>query len=90
MPNNVELTATELATLDLLIAQKQENPDFITDVANAVKDIGQAVLVTAAAVAAIGGAHNIADNDVKGALNIAKNASLDELIELRKNALKKQ
>lgn len=90
MENKIELSATELASLDLLIAQKKESPDFITDVANAVVATAGAVVATAAAVAAVGGAYNLADDSVESALTVAKNATLDELLSLRNNSIIKQ
>lgn len=89
MANKVELTASQLASLDLLIAKKQENVDFLTDIANDVAHVAEAVVATAAAVAAVTGAHNLADNSVKSALTVAKNAKLDDLIALRNNAIVK-
>ena len=90
MANKVELSASQLASLDLLIANKQENADFLGDIAKVVVQAAQVVVATAAAVAAVGGAQDLADNSVESALTVAKNASLDDLVTLRNNAILKQ
>ena len=90
MPNQIELTASQLASLDLLIANKQENEFFIDKIAQVVVQAAQVVVATAAAVAAVGGTQAVEEGNVESALMVANNASLDDLVALRNKAILKQ
>ncbi len=92
MANQIELTAEQLAGLDLIIAEKAAaSPDFIK-VKNVIRDIQNAVQVAAAVAVvaqAVGGTTPVQDIMTKSVIDIIKDASLDELIEVRKNAIQK-
>lgn len=90
MPNKIELTAAQLAGLDLIIAKKQEDPDWLAETVMPFDNIAKATTALLAAVALVGASQNIAAHDTKGALTAIKNASLAELLEIRKNAIVKK
>ena len=91
MPSKIELTAAQLAGLDLVIAKKQEDPNWLAGEAVMPFDnIAKATTALLAAVALVGANRNIASHDTKGALTAIKNASLAELLEIRKNAILKK
>ena len=92
MASKIELTASQAASLDLLIAQKKADPGLTSDWADAVNNLGNSVVaavgvaaVTLAAVAA----HTILDHSIRQSLSAARNCSLDDLLAIRKNAIVK-
>ena len=93
MASRIELAASQLSSLDLLISQKKADPELTQDWAQAVNNLGNSVVAAvaaAAAVAAVVAAHNILDKSINEAIAIAKNASLENLLEIRKNAIVKK
>ena len=76
MANKVELTAEQLATLDLWIAKRIESPEYwIT--CQVIQNIHNN-----------NGPDNLTDNSVESQQKLAKNVSLQDLLELRNNAVK--
>jgi hypothetical protein len=78
MPNSVEFTATELATLDLWIAKRIESPEYWVTV-QTVNYMHQN-----------NSADSLADDSVESQQKFAKNISLDDLLALRNNAILKK
>lgn len=78
MPNSVELTATELATLDLWIAKRIESPEYWVTV-NTVHYMNQN-----------NSAASLKDDSVESLQAFAKNISLDDLLAIRNNAILKK
>lgn len=84
---NVKLTPTQLAALDLMIAAKREDALFITDVANDVGHVANAVVAVTAAATAVAAV-------VAGAREFTPTAgaatpggvTLDRLIKIREEA----
>ena len=86
MANEVKLSKTQLAGLDLLIAKSQVDGfiDDVAHVANAVVAVTGAVAAVAAVVA--GAQEHIADASAAATSDISK-LSLKDLLELRKRAV---
>lgn len=89
MANQVEFTANQLASLDLLIAEKKVNPDFLDDIKNILEG-ATAALAGFAQAGGLGFAtENLGGNSAGNPLDVVKNASLEDLIALRNNAILK-
>jgi hypothetical protein len=87
MSKKIEITAEQLASLDLLISQKQARIKPI-DIIGGVNYALVNLIVTASAVLAVGGCQIKMDAAVKKQLiEMAGNIKLEDLIELRNNTV---
>lgn len=87
-----ELTAEQLAHLDLLIADKQKGDQFFVEISQVCTLTAMAhVDIPAHVVSAITGDHKIPENGDQLAkyIEIGKNISLNQLLEIRNTAIKK-
>jgi len=78
----VKLTPSQLAGLDFLIAAKRENPLIITDIANDVKNVTQAVTAVTAVTALVAGGGQHAEFAAPGE-KPEKALTLEQLIQVR-------
>lgn len=86
MANNVELTATELAALDLMIADQRANPDGEMT-GGIVRTLVQTARITVQILTILGGYKNVSGGVPQDA---DPNATLLQLLEIRKNAIVKK
>ena len=98
MANKIELTAEQLSHLDMVIAEKKSSDKFFIEVAEVctvllvahIPNVPEAVIAAVAAVEDVNGAASIHTLDNAQLLEIGKNISLDQLLEIRNNSILKQ
>jgi hypothetical protein len=88
MEKKLELSAKELAGLDFIIANKQEDADFIGGIAKVAIDVAKVAAAVAQVAAVVGGRVNIQDSNPEQTLIAASNATLQELIDVRNRSIK--
>lgn len=84
-----QLSKTQLAALDLLIAKKQEDPnlaigDILGDVVNVANAVGAVTAAAVAVAAVVAGAQEMSSQVPN--LKTSKNISLQDLLAIREHA----